>query len=185
VARTRLYLVRHGEATEDESGLTDRGRDQAGRLGRRLSGTPFDAIHYSPKARAAETAEIIGGYLTGVPAHACDFVADRTPYPSDRRQYPERWRDWFDGVPESERDRDAGALGAAVERLGEIGESDRNELLVTHNFVIGWFVRHAMDAPAWRWLGLNQANCALSVVEWAAKSLPVLVRFNDTGHLEL
>lgn len=129
----------------------------------------------------AETAGIVGGFLTGVPAHACDFVADRTPYPSDRRQYPERWRDWFDGVPESERDRDAEALKGAVRHFER---AEGSHLLITHTFVVGWFVRHVMDAPDWRWLGLNQANCGITIVEWVAKRPPMLVRFNDTGHLE-
>ena len=40
------------------------------------------------------------------------------------------------------------------------GAEDRHELLITHNFVIGWFVRHTLDAQVWRWIGLNQANCA-------------------------
>jgi serine/threonine-protein phosphatase PGAM5 len=181
---TRLYLVRHGEQAPDADGLSPNGRDQAQRLARRLTGTHFDAIHYSPKARAAETAEIIGGLLTHVPAHACDFVADRTPYPSDRSQYPERWRDWFDGVPAAERDLDAKALDAGVDHFKSF-KSTGIELLITHNFVIGWFVRHVMDAPAWRWLGLNQENCGLTIVEWAEKRPPMLVCFNDTGHLEV
>jgi probable phosphoglycerate mutase len=181
LTRTRLYLVRHGEQDSGAEGLSGLGREQAHRLGRRLARTPFDAIHHSAKPRAAETAEIVGGYLTGVPAHACDFVADRTPYPSDRSQYPQRWRDWFDGVPENERDRDAEALDEAVSHFRGVGGT---ALLVTHNFVIGWFVRHVMDAPRWRWLGLNQANCAITIVEWVPERPPVLVSFGDTGHLE-
>jgi serine/threonine-protein phosphatase PGAM5 len=184
VPRTRLYLVRHGEQQPGGEGLTERGREQAHRLGRRLADTSVGALHHSAAQRAVETAEIVGGYLTRVPAHACDFVADRTPYPSDRSAYPELWRDWFDAVPETERDRDAAALRNVVGHFGVAGDDDRNELLITHNFVIGWFVRHVLDAPEWRWLGLNQANGALTIVEWAAGRPPMLVSFNDTGHLE-
>lgn len=43
-----LHLVRHGEATPDESGLTENGRRQATLLGRRLQGIPFAAIHRRP-----------------------------------------------------------------------------------------------------------------------------------------
>ena len=87
-----LYLVRHGEQAPDGESLSERGREQAHRLGRRLAGTPFGAIHHSVKPRAAETAAIIGDHLTGVPAHACDFAADRTPYPrlQERRRSKER-----------------------------------------------------------------------------------------------
>jgi len=53
---------------------------------------------------------------------------------------------------------------AAIERHAVTADEDRHELIVTHNFLIGWFVRHALAAPDWRWLGLNQGNCALTVI---------------------
>ncbi|MCZ7423500.1 histidine phosphatase family protein [Verrucosispora sp. WMMA2121] len=73
----------------------------------------------------------------------------------------------------------AGTVGGARPE----GDADRHELLITHNFVIGWFVRHTLDAPTWRWIGLNQANCGITVVQWEADRPPTLVSFNDTGHL--
>jgi Histidine phosphatase superfamily (branch 1) len=56
-------------------------------------------------------------------------------------------------------------------------------LLVTHGFVIGWFVRRVVEAPWWRWMSLSQANCALTIVRVSAGEPPALVAFNDTGHL--
>jgi probable phosphoglycerate mutase len=190
MAKTQLYLVRHGEQ-DPESGhaedgdLSQLGREQADRLGRRLRAVPFSAIHHSPSARAAQTADIIAGHLPQVPQHACGLVADRTPVPSvgHRDRYPDRWLAWLDGVPDNERDEDAGALQAAVEHFGVTGDNDRYELLITHNFVIGWFVRHVLDAPVWRWMGLNQANSAITIVQWDSDRPPTLVSFNDTGHL--
>lgn len=190
MARTRLYLVRHGEqdAACDhaaEEGLSQLGREQADRLGRRLRTVPFSAIHHSPLARAAQTAEVVASYLPRVPRHDCVFVADRTPVPSagQRDQYPRRWLAWLDGVPDDERDQDAVALRAAVDHFGVTEAEDRHELLITHNFVIGWFVRHVLDAPVWRWIGLNQANCAITIVQWDSDRPPTLISFNDTGHL--
>jgi serine/threonine-protein phosphatase PGAM5 len=185
MARTRIFLVRHGEQQESGEGLSPRGREQADRLGRRLAGTTFAGIHHSPVPRAGETAEIVGRSFPGVAAHACGLVTDRTPVPADRASCPELWRDWFDGVPAAERDEDAAALRGAVEHFGVLGDEDRDELLITHNFVIGWFVRHVMDAPQWRWMGLNQANCGLTVVQWESGRPPTLVAFNDTGHLQV
>jgi serine/threonine-protein phosphatase PGAM5 len=190
MARTQLYLVRHGEQDPasdhgPDAGLSALGREQADKLGRRLRKVPLSAIHYSPLARAAETAEVVGGHLPQVPGHGCDFVADRTPVPSaaTRDQYPERWHGWLDGVPADERDEEAVALRAAVDHFGVTGAEDRQELLITHNFVIGWFVRHVLDAPEWRWIGLNLDNCAVTVVQWDAGRPPTLISFNDTGHL--
>lgn len=190
MARKQLYLVRHGEQDRasghtPDGGLSQLGREQAERLGQRLRTVPFSAIHHSPLARAVQTADIVAGHFPQVSRHACDFIADRTPVPSleQRDRYPGRWLSWLDGVPDGERDEDATALRAAVEHFGVTGDDDRYELLITHNFVIGWFVRHALDAPVWRWIGLDQANCAITIVEWDSGRPPTLVSFNDSGHL--
>ncbi|HEX6198346.1 MAG TPA: histidine phosphatase family protein [Jiangellaceae bacterium] len=190
MARTQLYLVRHGEQDPasghaPDGGLSQQGREQADRLARRLRTVPFAAIHHSPLARATQTADIVAAYLPRVSRHSCDLVADRTPVPSagQRDQYPGRLLAWLDGVPDDERDEDASTLQAAVDHFGVTGDNDRHELLITHNFVIGWFVRHALDAPLWRWIGLNQANCAITIVQWDSDRPPILVSFNDTGHL--
>jgi serine/threonine-protein phosphatase PGAM5 len=190
MARTQLYLVRHGQQDPGsrhapDGGLSQLGREQAHRLGRRLGTVPFSTIHHSPLTRAVQTAEIVADQLPHVPRHHCDFVADRTPTPSagQRSRYPDRWFAWLDEVPAAERDEDAVALQSAVKHFGATGEEDRYELLVTHNFVIGWFVRHVLDAPVWRWIGLNQANCAITIVQWESDRPPTLVSFNDTGHL--
>jgi probable phosphoglycerate mutase len=190
MARTRLYLVRHGEqdpasAHAPDGGLSQLGREQADRLGRRLRTVPFSAIHHSPLARAAQTVDVVAGHLPQVPSHACDLMADRTPVPSAGRRglYPDRWLAWLDSVPDDERDEDATALQSAVEHFGVTGVTDRHELLITHNFVIGWFVRHTLDAPVWRWITLNQTNCAITIVQWDSDRPPTLISFNDTGHL--
>lgn len=54
---------------------------------------------------------------------------------------------------------------------------------MTHNFLAGWLVRAALDAPDWRWLGINHANAALTVIRYAPGRPPALLLFNDTGHL--
>ncbi|HTE85663.1 MAG TPA: histidine phosphatase family protein, partial [Dehalococcoidia bacterium] len=81
------------------------------------------------------------------------------------------------------RDPGGEQLNAAVEQLTAAATSDRCELLVTHNFVIGWFIRHVLDAPEWRWIGLNQFNAALTIVQIQSSLPPLLITFNDMGHL--
>jgi probable phosphoglycerate mutase len=73
----------------------------------------------------------------------------------------------------------------AVERFtGPVaGDTDRHELLITHNFLIAWLLRHALDAPAWRWLGLNFANAALTVIRYAPERPIGLLICNDMAHL--
>lgn len=147
MARTLLYLVRHGEQDHAaghaaDGGLSDLGRQQAHSIGQRLRDVPFSTIHHSPLVRAAQTADVIVGSLPHVPRHPCDLVADRTPVPSEaqRSKYPPRLLPWLDDVPAAERDDDAACLQATVAHFGTTGEQDRHELLITHNFVIGWFV---------------------------------------------
>jgi phosphohistidine phosphatase len=66
----RLYLVRHGEAlpkeTDPERGLSDGGRQDAGKVAAFLKGKGLEveAVWESGKKRATQTAEIVAGALT-------------------------------------------------------------------------------------------------------------------------
>lgn len=92
---------------------------------------------------------------------------------------------FLDQFTTDERERGAELARQALEQFtGPVpGEQERHELLVTHNFTIGWLVRHALDAPRWRWLGLNQGNGALTVIRFAHGQLSSVLVFNDMGHL--
>ncbi len=63
------------------------------------------------------------------------------------------------------------------------GDNPRHELLVTHNFLIGWLVRAALDAPKWRWPGLNHANAALTVIRYTPNRPSSVLFYNGTRHL--
>ncbi|MFF9504948.1 histidine phosphatase family protein [Streptomyces sp. NPDC014656] len=184
-----LYLTRHGEATPDESGLTDAGRRQAALLGERLRGVPLAAVHHGPLARAAETARLAGERLDGVPVRSCEAAGDYVPYQPSREELPAEIADsmlgFLEQFPAEERERGAELAAEAVARFtGPVpGDEPRHELVVTHNFLVGWLVRGALDAPAWRWMGLNHANAALTVIRYAPGRPPSLLLFNDTGHL--
>jgi serine/threonine-protein phosphatase PGAM5 len=190
-----LYLIRHGEASETDTpagcvngpGLSDTGRRQTRALAARLTGRTFAAVLHSPSRRAAETAEILGRALSGVPVRSSDLLTDRTPVPSDARRsdYPERHLAWLDQTAEDEKDRDGLALSEAVDRLSSAALATAAVgpvVLVTHAFVIGWFVRTALDAPTWRWMGLNSANTGVTIIRYGPTG-PTLLSFNDTGHL--
>lgn len=90
-----LHLVRHGEATPDESALTENGRRQATLLGRRLRGIPFAAIHHGPLPRAEETARLIGDELEGVPLHRSSLAGDYVPHVPHRDELPPESADLF------------------------------------------------------------------------------------------
>lgn len=54
---------------------------------------------------------------------------------------------------------------------------------MTHSFLIAWFVRHALDAPKPRWMGLNPCNGGLTVIRYTTDLPPALLMFNDLSHL--
>ncbi|MFD7235840.1 histidine phosphatase family protein [Streptomyces syringium] len=74
-----LYLVRHGEAASEESGLTEAGRRQAVLIGERLWDTPLAVVHHGPLSRAEQTARLIGDQLKTVPLRVSAAAGDRIP----------------------------------------------------------------------------------------------------------
>ena len=192
MAKKLLYLVRHGEhddpGTEIDDGLlTETGKEQARLLGARLRAVPFSTIAHSPLRRATQTAAILSASLPGVPLHPSDLLRDCIPSVPDREGLSLTLAAFFDQL--SPVARTAGPEQAAAALLhyavppAATVEEDVYELLITHNFVIGWFVAHALSAPSWRWIGLNQFNCGLTIICYRPDRPAALVSYNDIGHL--
>jgi probable phosphoglycerate mutase len=179
-----LYLVRHGEATGDGA-LSQDGERQARLAGERLRHIPLAAIYHSPRPRAVRTAQIIAECTTGVPTQMSALLDDYIPSDLDLAALPPAFARFVGAYSPDERADGARTAAAALERFAgpETGEADSHELLVTHNFQIGWFVRDALGAPDWRWLSLNQQNAALTVILYQPGMPPALVCFNDAAHL--
>lgn len=185
-----LFLARHGEATPDENELTSAGRRQAELLGKRLHGVPLTAVHHGPLPRAAQTARLVGEQVGAVPLRESRAAGDYVPYVPEQDELPSAFADAivarFASVTAEER-----ASGAELARqalrdfTGPVDEGDapRHELVVTHAFLIAWLVRAAMDAPAWRWTGLNHGNAALTVIRYAPDRPASVLVLNDMSHL--
>ena len=177
-----LYLVRHGEA-DDDGGLTEAGQQQASAAADRLRHIRFAAIRHSPAERAEETAELIADCLPGVPVGPSGLLGDYLPPVTGLPDLPAPYTQLIDSYAPDERAEGAELAAAAIARYARPGGQDDSELLVTHNFLIGWFVRHALDAPDWRWLGLNQCNGAITVILYRTGRPATLVSYNEVGHL--
>lgn len=112
-ATRSLYLVRHGEAAPEESGLTERGRRQAVLLGHRLREIPFAAVHHGPLPRAEQTARLIGDQLQNVPLRVSEVAGDYVPHVPLRDELPAEFADFFlrflSGATEEEREHGAGS----------------------------------------------------------------------------
>ena len=185
-----LYLARHGEAAPGEGELTESGRRQAQLLGKRLHGVPLTAVHHGPLPRAAQTARLVGEQVGAVPLHECEAAGDYVPYIPEREEFPAEIADdlsaRFASVSAEERAHGAALARRAVRDFtGPVHEGDapRHDLVVTHAFLIGWLVRAAMDAPAWRWMGLNHGNAALTVIRYAPSRPASVLVYNDMSHL--
>jgi probable phosphoglycerate mutase len=182
-----LYLVRHGEQQDAEYGLPDgplspRGKRQATAIAERLSGVPFTRAWHSPLQRAAETAAIMTERMPSLESQPSALLMDCIPSgPSP--DMPSAFEQFFGSVTPAEIEAGEAQMADAVAEFLAPAREDRHDLLITHNFVISWFVREVFDAPAWRWLGLNQANCGLTIIRVRSAKPPVLVTHNDLGHL--
>ncbi|NES31432.1 histidine phosphatase family protein [Micromonospora terminaliae] len=183
-----LYLVRHAEQDrpeeEADTGLSARGRRQATLLGERLRGADFAAVHHGPARRAAETAALVAAALPGVPVYADDRAGDHLPHDTDPAGLPDRYAEFLAAFTERERVDGPRVTAEAVARFATPpDEGDVRELIVTHNFLVGWLVRHALEAPERRWIGLNHQNAGLTVIRYAPGLPPALIAHNDVAHL--
>ncbi|MEU8173367.1 histidine phosphatase family protein [Microbispora hainanensis] len=186
----RLYLARHGAA--DAFGeLTDAGRRQAGLLGERLAAVPIDVVWHSPLPRAVASAYELARHLPESVrvAEAAELV-DHVPCVPGPADMPASWAGFFDGYDDAEAAAGRRIADALVARFATVpepaaagGRAGTHEVVVTHAYPIAWLVRHALDAPPSRWLGLNSANAALTVIDYRTGLPPTIVMFNDMSHL--
>jgi probable phosphoglycerate mutase len=182
MANRILYLARHGEAAADGR-LTEIGRKQARLLGERLAGVPFAAVHHSPVSRAAQTAALIAEALPAVPVVADETLGDYVPPVPAPATLPAIFATFLASFSAEELAEGAKLAARALDRHAGPAETATRELIVTHNFVVAWFIQRALDAPDWRWLGLNLSNCGLTVIVYRDDRPPTLVVVNDMEHL--
>jgi probable phosphoglycerate mutase len=179
-----LFLTRHGEAAPNGM-LTEAGRRQAVLLGRRLRDVPVTAVHHGPLPRATETAQLMAAQLPGVAVHEEQAAGDFVPYLPKREELPETSGDLLlafarQHPPANEE------LAAEAERrfTGPVPAAEpRYDVVVTHNFLVGWLVSASQDAPRWRWLALNHANAGLTVIRYSPGRPAALLTYNDLSHL--
>jgi serine/threonine-protein phosphatase PGAM5 len=182
-----LYLVRHGEQQDAEHGVEDgplsaRGVRQAHLIAERLSGVAFTEAFHSPLVRGEDTARVMRERLPATPFAPHALLMDCIPSGLEAEP-PAAYRSFFTGVSDAEVEAGRAQMADAVDQwLTPRGERS-DVLLLTHNFVIGWFVRHVLDAPDWKWMSLNQANAGLTVIHMRPGRPAQLICHNDLGHL--
>jgi len=177
-----LYLARHGEAS---GSLTDAGRSQALLLGERLSEVKLTEVFHSPVKRAAETAALVTSARNDVPVSVSPLIGDYLPYaPSAAELAPEFAPIALAHVADYSTQQHEQGPGLAERALAEFtAPVPRSDLIITHSQIVCWFVRAALGAPVSRWLGINAANGALTIIQYRRGWPPNLVTFNDQSHL--
>lgn len=182
-----IYLVRHGEHQDAEHGLTDgplspRGQRQAAMLADRLSGLPLDAVWHSPLERAAQTARAVADRLPAVSPEPSALLFDCVPT-GMTPETPAAYEPFFGSVTEAEVDAGRAQMADATAEFLARKTGEVHELVITHNFVISWFVREVLQAPEWRWMTINQAYCGLTVIAQKKGRPWTLLSHNDLAHL--
>ena len=157
MAKTELWLVRHGETEWSASGkhtsttdipLTDRGREKAAALREYLAGKKFDAVFVSPMQRARETCAIAG---YGDVAVVDDDLKEWNYGDAEGKTTPEMrairgadWSVWTSPI----------VGGETVEAVG-----DRADKVIARAMEVGGSVAlfahaHILRILAARWIGL-------------------------------
>ncbi len=182
-----LYMVRHGEQQDAEYGMPDgplseRGKRQAHAIAERLGGVPFTGAWHSPLTRASETARIMTERMPALESQPSALLMDCIPS-GPTPDMPHAFEPFFGGITREQIEAGEAQMTDAVSEWLSPAREDRHDLLITHNFVIAWFVRETFGAAPWRWMAVDQANCGLTIIRVRSAKPPVLLTHNDLGHL--
>ncbi|HSG90701.1 MAG TPA: histidine phosphatase family protein [Pseudomonadales bacterium] len=201
-ARTRLWLVRHGQIAANLTGhwhgwtdspLTDTGRTQVTRVAGWFADAahPVAAVYTSPLQRTHDTARGIASAL-GLEAEPVLALREYgigelegTPYKAlrDEHRFFDRIRDEPDWAPaggESLRD----VVTRMHDTFTDISARHAGEdvVLVSHGAAMALTIAHLLHADALEWGQYHVSNCSVS--EFCLMPEPALGMFNSTAHLE-
>jgi len=188
-----LYLARHGETAWSLSGqhtgstdvpLTERGEQDARRLGERLRSLTFARVLTSPLQRAVRTCELAGfGSAAEVDRDLVEWNYGAYEGRTSADIHVERpdWNLFRDGCPGGETAAD---VGARVDRVVGRVRAALGDVLVFSS-------AHVLRVLAARWLGLEPGAARYVLLSTASlselgyehdRTQPVIRLWNDTRH---
>lgn len=162
----RLYLIRHGETLFNQkkcyyghldAGLSEKGREQAKRLGRFFDEIPLDYVISSPLVRAVDTAKYIIGERNLL-IHTDERLMEQNFGIFEGKtmeeillEYPEEWKAWNHNfshhhIAEGEsffdvRERIDNFLGECCKKY------DGNVLITAHKGTLGHILASLLSMP--------------------------------------
>jgi len=190
----------------DESVLTEKGYEDARKVGAALSSLKFDAVYSSPLQRAKQTAEVILSYLPGspellAPSNLMEIDLPlwekqcrqevQEKFPEDYLCWKERPHEFCMVIPTTEGSREHFPVLALYEQAQQFWKEilPRHQggtiLIVAHNGINRCLITSALGIPPARYHSIQQSNCGINVLNFAgAWGEPVqLESLNQTSHL--
>ncbi|MBK1989291.1 histidine phosphatase family protein [Sphaerospermopsis aphanizomenoides BCCUSP55] len=200
-------IERRIQGRTDASTLTDKGRSDAGKTGKALSNITFNAIYSSPLNRAKTTAEIICSESVeqsaaiqvsenlvevDLPLWAGMLSADvKEKFPDDYSIWKKRPHELRMVVNDANGTREHFPVLALYEQAKQFWQEilSRHQgetiLIVGHNGINRALISTALGIPPSGYHGLQQSNCAISVLNFAGGlgDTVQLESMNQTQHL--
>ncbi|MDJ0618827.1 MAG: histidine phosphatase family protein [Calothrix sp. MO_192.B10] len=217
---TRAIIVRHGQSTyntekriqgrTDFSRLTEKGCNDASRVGKFLNNIVFDAIYCSPLSRARQTAEIIHQELSVNPQQSAvpqpnhqllevDLPLWEKMLSADvQQQFADDYGIWKEKphefkmlLPDGEGTREhfpvLSLYAQAREFWQDILSRHQGEtiLIVGHNGINRSLISTALNIPPSRYHSIQQSNCGVSVLNFSGgwDEPAQLESLNQTQHM--
>jgi broad specificity phosphatase PhoE len=194
-----LILVRHGESEGNARGvitgsldldLTDLGREQARRVGDRLSDHSLAAIYSSTLRRAANTGAAVAAHhdleiekLSGLDEYSYG-EAEGLAWAEIMERFDLTTTDWGKGVVPGEEGHPV-FRGRVAETIDVLRERHREDVAVVacHGGTIIQALGHILELPDHGSPRTHIANCSVTIVEHRAGRDEIAV-VNDVCHLE-
>ena len=198
----RLILIRHGESEGNaggfvqgrlDFGLTALGRLQAHATAERFAPESVDRIVSSPLLRASETASIIGASMGKSVEHEPGLmeydmgaasgltgVQIREKFPEVIAQFQKGLRPSFPG--EEGREAFHARVRAVLDRFSATTET---VIAVAHGGVVGAVCQMVVGLDSSRRGAFEAANCSITEIGLDRLGRMVLLRQNDTCHLDV
>ncbi|MGK7940789.1 MAG: histidine phosphatase family protein [Crocosphaera sp.] len=213
---TRVIIVRHGQSNynaqkiiqgrNDESVLTEKGRQDAQTVGKTLSSLAIDAIYCSPLQRAKTTAEIIQNSFTKPPTLSPDEqlrevdlpLWEKLPKQEVAEKFPDEYKCWKKKPHEfkmiistAEGKKEHYPVLSLYKQAEEFWQKllkkheNQTILIVAHNGINRCLIMSAIGIPPSHYHRIQQSNCCINVLNFTGSwgDTVQLESLNQTSHL--
>ncbi len=185
-AKTRIYLLRHGEVAgagtpryngQADVALTERGLGQYHALKERFAGVPLSACYTSDLSRCLRGAEVLAGHFGLAPVRKRELrelhigIWEGMTWPEIQASYPDQWQARLNDlvnyrVPQGENLVDLD--GRVMPIIGEIVAKHQGEevLVVAHGGVNRVILLNAIGAPLSSLFSIEQNYACLNIIDY-------------------